>query len=477
MGANQSSGTMKAVVRAEGTWVMNAEWPLPPAPKADEVIIRVRGAGINPVDYKVPKMLYGSIVGLDVAGVIEKVAEGNVTHDFKVGDAVYGRAAGSLAEFATCKAGKIARKPEELSFAQAAAMNVAYLTGLQALTTHGGLKEGGRVLIIGASGGTGTAGIQIAKALKAGEIVAVCSAKNEQLVRNLGATKMIDYKTTKFVDVYGEAKEEEKFDVVYDCASYSGAGENYVQASHRVLKRGPPAGQYVPINGSKTMWARAQMNMQPANTHLFICKGNTKDLNTISKLVSEEGLRPVISKTLPFTKKDVQAGLEHLKGRRTVGKIVFDMSLGSDSAGEEVKAQEPEEEVKTKNVADAEDQPAEQVKSQEPAEDVKTKNVADAEDQPASDAQGKPTTDLPGDDAKVSPVDKVEKLPAEEVKSEPAKDAPTMNSADAEKQLKPAEDIKTENAAEAKEQPDAGTEEKPISDSPGDKAEKPATES
>jgi len=420
MGAKHSTGIMKAVVRANGTIGMNTAWPLPPEPKpnTDEVIIRVRAAAINPVDYKLPKMLAGSIVGFDVAGVIEKVAEGNVTHDLKVGDAVYGGAKGSLAEFAPTKAGKIARKPEELSFAEAAAMSVAYQTGLQALTTHGGLKEGGRVLIIGASGGCGTAGIQIAKALKAGEIVAVCSGKNEQLVRNLGATKMIDYKTTKFVDVYGEAKEDEKFDVVYDCASYSGAGEDYIEDSYRVLKVGPPAGQYVPINGTKTMWARAQLNLQAANTHLFLCDVNTKDLDSLSKLVAEEGLRPVISKTLPFTTKDVEAGFEHLKARRTVGKIVFDLSLESDYA-------------------------CEQVKLQEPADDVKTKNLADAEDQHASDTQGKPNTNLPGDDAGDSPVDNGEKLPAEEVKSEPAEDALRRINPDAEKQRKPAENIET----------------------------------
>merc|ERR1712060_540166 len=271
-------------------------------------------------------------------------------------------------------------------------------------------------------------------------------------VRNLGATKMIDYKTTKFVDVYGEAKEEEKFDVVYDCASYSGGGENYVEDSRRVLKVGPPAGQYVPINGSKTMWARAQMNLQPANTHLFVCNTKTKDLDTVSKLVAEEGLRPVISKILPFTTKDVDAGFEYLKARRTVGKIVFDMSLESDCADEEVKLQEP-------------------------ADDVKTENLADAEDQRAPDTQEKPTTSLPGVDAEDSPVDKVEKLPAEEGKLEPAEDAPTMNLPDAEKQRKPTEDIKTQNAVEAEVQPDAGTLEKLISDPPVDKGETPPTES
>jgi len=338
--ANTSSGTMKAVVRANGTVAMNTEWPIPPDPKpnTDDVIIRVRAAGLNPVDYKLPKFMAGAAVGIDVAGVIEKIAEGTVTHDFKVGDEVFGKAIGSQAEFAKAKAGEIARKPKELSFTEAGAMNVTYVTGLQAMTTHGGLKEGGRVLIIGASGGAGTAGIQMAKALKASEIVAVCSGKNEEMVRSLGATEMVDYKTTKFVDVYGDAKDEDKFDIVFDCASYSGHGEDYIEDAARVLKVGPPAGQYVPLNGTKTMWVRYGVGMQAANTHLFLAAPNTKDLNTIAKLVSDEGLKPVIADTLPFTPEGVETGYKQLKGRRTVGKIVFDMTMG---AVEEVKSPEP----------------------------------------------------------------------------------------------------------------------------------------
>jgi len=389
MGGEQSTGMMKAVVRANGTLGMNTAWPTPldPKPNTDEVILRVRAAAINPVDYKLPKMISGAIVGIDVAGVIEKVAEGNITHDLKVGDEVYGRATGSLAELASANASSIARKPKELTFAQAAAMNVTYLTGLQALTTHGGMKEGGRVLIIGASGGTGTAGIQLAKALKASEIVAVCSGKNEKLVRDLGATKMVDYQKTKFVDVYGDAKEEEKFDVVYDCASYSGHGENYVADSHRVLKVGPPAGQYVPINGSVTMFIRAQLNFQAANTHLFLCNGNTKDLDTISRLVAEEGLRPVISKILPFTGKDVEAGFDHLKARRTVGKIVFDMSLDSEAVLGEIKTQNPED-------VKSEDAPVDKV-NKLPAEEVKSEPADDAKGAPAEEAKLEPADDAP----------------------------------------------------------------------------------
>lgn len=368
MGASQTStGTMKAVVRANGTLAMNAEYPIPPDPKpnTDGVIIRVRAAGINPIDYKIPKFMAGAVAGFDVAGVIEKIAEGTVSHDFKVGDEVYGKASGSLAEFAPTSAGEIARKPKELSFPEAGAMNVTYVTGYQAMTTHGGLKAGGKVLIIGASGGAGTAGIQVAKSLKASEIVAVCSGKNEEMVRSLGATSMVDYKKTKFVDRYAEAKDEDKFDVVYDCASFSGHGEDYTVDAARVLRVGPPAGQYVPINGSKTMWVRSALNMQAANTNLFVGKPNTKDLDTISKLVAEEGLRPVIAEVIPFTAEGVETAFAKLKGRRTVGKLVLDMTKG---AAEEVKTQERVEE-------DAKMQPA---GGDAQVEEVKPQPVADA---------------------------------------------------------------------------------------------------
>lgn len=359
MGATQSTGSMKAVVRANGTLGMNDSWPIPPDPKPNTngVILRVRAAAINPADYKLPKFLLGTMVGLDVAGVVEKVAEGNKTHDLKVGDAVFGKADGSLAEFAASSGSTLARKPKELSFVEAAAMNVTYVTGLMALSTHGRLKEGGRVLIIGASGGAGTAGIQIAKALKASEIVGVCSGKNEEMVRGLGATQVVDYKKTNFVDVYGGVKDEEKFDVVYDCASFSGHGEDYVADSQRVLRVGPPQGQYVPINGSKMMWIKWQLNLQPANTHLFLCHSSRQNLEKISKLVVDEDLKPVIAKVLPFTTEGVEAGFSQLKGRRTVGKIVFDMTLGQKLDADEIKLQEHVDDIKAANMADGEVQP------------------------------------------------------------------------------------------------------------------------
>merc|ERR1719285_1080492 len=277
------------------------------------------------------------------------------------------------------------------------------MTGLLALTQYGGLKEGGRVLIIGASGGTGTAGIQIAKSLKAGEIVAVCSGKNEQMVRSLGATQMVDYKKTSFVDVYAEKKEEEKFDIVYDCASFSGHGEDYTEDSRRVLKVGPPAGQYVAINGSKTMWVRSKINILPANSHLFLSVTTTKSLDLISKLVVEEGLRPVIAETYPFTTEGVDNAFTQLKGRRTVGKIVLDMEKGSN---EEVKTEE--------RVDDTKAQAAENSKAQ--TEDAKVEVVPEAKEKPSEETREDESKPAQSDDAKVEVVPEAKEKPSEETR-------------------------------------------------------------
>merc|ERR1711936_211582 len=119
-------------------------------------------------------------MGLDFAGVGEAVPDTESV--FKVGDEVYGTTSGSMAEFAVCKSASTALKPGDLSFEEAAALPTAYITGLQGLRDQGGLQEGDKVLVIGASGGCGIAGVQLAKSLGASEIVGVCSGKNKDMV-------------------------------------------------------------------------------------------------------------------------------------------------------------------------------------------------------------------------------------------------------------------------------------------------------
>lgn len=300
------------------------DYPVPATPKAgsEDVLIRVRGAAINPVDYKAPKMMLGPVVGLDFAGVVEAVAEGTPSHGLNVGDEVYGTAPGSLAEFTVADGGRIARKPKSLSFTQAAALPTAYLTSLQALRDHGGLTQGGRALIIGASGGCGLSGVQIARSLGASQVVGVCSSRNREMVERAGAHRVVDYNTENIEDLFGGLPDDEKFDAVYDAATGSGAGEAYESASWRVLKK---VGQYVPINGNPMTWFWFMIGWQGSRKHLFITKANRADLDTIAGLVEEKALQPIIAKTLPFSEKGVEEGFGMLKGRRTVGKIVFDM--------------------------------------------------------------------------------------------------------------------------------------------------------
>ena len=159
------ASTMRAVVRGwTGGMSLDPSYKTPSCGHS-EVLLKVKAGAINPVDYKAGRFL-GPVVGLDVAGVVEKV--GDKVTQLKVGDEVFGSCAGSLADYAVTKPESLGLKPAALSFAEAAAMPCAYLTSLQSIRDAGGLKEGGRVLVLGASGGCGVAAVQIAKAMGAG---------------------------------------------------------------------------------------------------------------------------------------------------------------------------------------------------------------------------------------------------------------------------------------------------------------------
>ena len=157
------------------------------------------------------------------------------------------------------------------------------------------------------------AGLQLAQYLGASEVIGVGSAKNRELVLKEGATEFIDYTTTNFFDTCGAgAADDKRFDVVYDCASGSGAGENYRASAVTCLreadaKSGRRHGQYVAINSPGGMWVRAFTIGQKKNEHLFLMDSNTKDLALLARLVDEgwshgsEKLKPVVMKVLEFT--------------------------------------------------------------------------------------------------------------------------------------------------------------------------------
>lgn len=217
-----------------------------PTPESDEVLIEVEAAGVDRgtchlmtgTPYLIRIAGYGltkpktQIPGLDVAGRV--VAIGDEVTRFVVGDEVFGIANGSLAEYTTAAEDKLAHKPANLTFEQAAVAAVSGITALQALTDVGGVQPGQHVLIVGASGGVGSFAVQLAKTLGA-EVSAVVSTRNLDLVRSLGADHVVDYTQEDFT------KTERRYDLVLDIG-----GRNSVSRLRSVLT---PAGTLVIVGG------------------------------------------------------------------------------------------------------------------------------------------------------------------------------------------------------------------------------------
>ena len=199
------SAHMKAAVyaKAKAGKVLEIKDLEQPVPKNNEVVIRVRAASINPLDWR----MKSHRPGVDVAGQVAAV--GGAVTQFKVGDAVFGLCKGAFAEYACALEAKLVRKPESLSFDQAAAVPVAGLTALQGLRDKGHLQPGQKVLINGAAGGIGTFAVQIAKSFGA-NVTGVCSTKNVELVRSLGADRIIDYTRDDFT------QDSERYDLLLD---------------------------------------------------------------------------------------------------------------------------------------------------------------------------------------------------------------------------------------------------------------------
>lgn len=196
-----------------------------PVPKGNQVLVNVRASSVNAGDYRVRigkpvimRLALGGLqrpkdtrVGSDVAGVVEAVGE-DVTQ-FKPGDEVFGCASGAMAEFALAREQYLAPKPANISFEIAAAAPVAGLTALQAIRYAGGIQPGQKALVQGASGGVGTFLVQIAK-LYGAEVTGVCSPKNLEMVRSLGAEHVIDYTREDFT------RGSQRYDLIFAVNGY-----------------------------------------------------------------------------------------------------------------------------------------------------------------------------------------------------------------------------------------------------------------
>ena len=326
--------TMRAIMRrcygAPGE-VMALEHIARPKPAAGEILIKIHVASVNPYEYHVVTgkpyiMRLGSglgaphdgRVGYDMAGTVEAVGE-NVTK-FKVGDAVFGGAYGALAEYALVreKNADLVAKPEEVSFEDAAGLLIAGGTALEALRDYGHVASGQKVLINGASGGVGTYAIQLAKAFGA-EVTAVCSTRNVELVRSLGADHVIDYTRENFTEG------AQQYDLIVD-----NVGNQDFLDLKRVVK---PTGTIVTVSGPKTnnflgpisRIIRMKMIAPFLDQKLvfFVADVDVPDLQVFAQLMREGKLKTVIDRRYPL--EQAGAALDYVGGGHARGKVVITM--------------------------------------------------------------------------------------------------------------------------------------------------------
>jgi NADPH:quinone reductase-like Zn-dependent oxidoreductase len=257
-----------------------------------------------------PKSL---LVGHDFAGTIEAVGKG-VT-DLQPGDDVFGLAAGAFAEFVCVESG-VGRKPTNLSFEEAAAVPIAGLSALQGLRDHGKLEPGHKVLINGASGGVGTFAVQVAKALGA-DVTAVCSTRNVEQSRSLGADRVIDYTREDFT------RGDERYDVILDVSgTKSWSRYRHVMNSHATLVMigSPKAHPFLgPLGHIARLKLAAWRGSQQAV--FFVAKGNRSDMEVLREMLESGKVRPVVEKR--YELGEVADALRHLGEGHAQGKLVL----------------------------------------------------------------------------------------------------------------------------------------------------------
>jgi NADPH:quinone reductase-like Zn-dependent oxidoreductase len=291
----------------------------------DEVLIRVRAAGVNPLDYHLlgnpfmRRMLFKrsklkiTRPGRDVAGEVETV--GSLVTQFKAGDAVFGWSGGAFAEYTCTSASALAKKPDNVTFEQAAAVPVAAITALQGLRDKGKIESGQKVLINGASGGVGTFAVQVAKSFGA-EVTGVCSTRNVEMVRSIGADQVMDYTQEDFT------KSGQRYDLILDCfATHS------LSACRRALK---PKGRYIGAGGpvGSMIGMLAGLIRQLVFSRFvsqkfisFMTKLNQEDLAFIGKLMEDRKVTPIIDRR--YSLSEVPEAVRYLKEGHARGKVVI----------------------------------------------------------------------------------------------------------------------------------------------------------
>jgi NADPH:quinone reductase-like Zn-dependent oxidoreductase len=325
------SNPMKAILHCEygSPDVLKVEEIEKPVPNDNQVLVRVRAASVNPLDLTIRgplllRPLFGlrkpkdTRLGVDYAGTVEAVGR-NVTQ-FKPGDEVFGGRDGAFAEYVCALADRaVVLKPANMTFEQAAAVPVAAITALQGLRDKGKIQRGQKVLINGASGGVGTFAVQIAKSFGT-EVTGVCSTRNLEMVRSIGADHVIDYTKEDFT------KTDQRYDLIFDLV-----GNHSFSERRRILN---PNGICVMAGVGGAGWHDGmgmrlvgELNAYLASRFVsqkfvaYIAKLNKEDLTTIGDLMRSGKVIPVIDRTYKLS--EVSAALGYLEEGHARGKIVI----------------------------------------------------------------------------------------------------------------------------------------------------------
>jgi NADPH:quinone reductase-like Zn-dependent oxidoreductase len=320
---------MKAIVYAEygPPEVLSLSDVERPEPGPGQVLIRIRAASVNPLDWhfmrgipyamrlqsglRAPKV---GRLGYDMAGTVEAVGPGATR--FQPGDEVFGACRAAFAEYACTSETAVVSKPANVSFEQAATAPVAGLTALQALRDKGRIRPGQRVLINGASGGVGTFAVQLAKGCGA-EVTGVCSSRNAELIRSIGADHAVDYAQEDFT------KAGQRYDLIIDTVGNHSLTDRrraltadgilvLVGGSEKGLLFGPLAG----------MLKAVALSLFVSQRFLpFLTRMNRDDLAALGELLGTGKVTPVIDRTYPLA--DVPKAIRLLEGGHARGKIVI----------------------------------------------------------------------------------------------------------------------------------------------------------
>ena len=325
---------MKAIVNCEyGVQNLQLRDLEKPTPADNEVLVRVRAASMNPADghlirgawpmrpisgMRKPK---NTRFGTDFAGVIEAV--GKSVTDFKSGDEVFGAKNGAVADYICVKADRgVVMKPRNITFEQAGSVAIAGLTALQGLRDKGRIQTGQKVLINGASGGVGTFAVQIAKAFGA-EVTGVCSTRNVDLVKSIGADHVIDYTKEDFT------KTEQRYDMIYDLVgNHSFSERRQILTANGICVLAGMGGAGI----HPESWRRLGANFASAFRSRFtsqkfvfyIAKLTKDDLNVLRDLMQSGKVAPVIDRT--YKMDQTADAVRYLEEGHAHGKVVITMN-------------------------------------------------------------------------------------------------------------------------------------------------------